>query len=196
MAKSRGIIIIGGLALLSLGGIWAYTRWRGNEADKAYSVTTENQIVRPNNPPASRLTADEATELLAETNDEQSQYDMYKEYNANNMIFADMEAPFNQGTESLYSFVERFGVDEEFQRERTALLDGASTLEYGLLTLSISDPDSTNFFAAWHELSPNEASFCKGFLGSEMIEEYIFSRHDSQSPWQLIDYFRADDTIY
>ena len=40
---------------------------------------------------------------------------------------------------------------------------------------------------------PNEAAFCTGYLGSEVLEEYLFGRKDSQSPWMLIDYFRAAD---
>ena len=112
------------------------------------------------------------------------------------MIFEDAEAPFNQGSEPLSQFIDRFREDAVFQRARTSLGEGSSTPDFGKLQIAIAPPDSTYFFAAWRELAPNEAAFCKGYLGSEMIEEYLFGRKDSQSPWMLIDYFRADDAIF
>ena len=108
----------------------------------------------------------------------------------------DAEAPFNQGSEPLSQFIDRFREDAVFQRARTSLGEGSSTPDFGKLQIAIAPPDSTYFFAAWRELAPNEAAFCKGYLGSEMIEEYLFGRKDSQSPWMLIDYFRADDAIF
>ncbi len=93
------------------------------------------------------------------------------------------------------NYFSRFREDAVFQRARTSLGEGSSTPDFGKLQIAIAPPDSTYFFAAWRELAPNEAAFCKGYLGSEMIEEYLFGRKDSQSPWMLIDYFRADDAI-
>lgn len=195
MAKSRGLFIVGGLALLTLGGCWAYSRWKSEES-KSASMSPENQVERPSEAAGSQLTADEAIELLPEVAVDQSLSDLYKEFQSNNMAFGDMGAPYNQGKEALCQFVSRFAQDEAMQRDRTTLMEGASTLEYGELCLSVSEPDSTNFFAAWRELTPDKASFCKGFLGSEMIEEYVFSRKDSLSAWYLVDYFKADDIIY
>ena len=196
MWKHRGLLISGGVALLALGGVWLYTKYRdGGGSDKEITTTTE-RVVRPVDSLSSSLSVDEAEELIAEANNEVPVYDLYKDYYTNNMIFEDAEAPFNQGSEPLSQFIDRFREDAAFQRARTSLGEGSSTPDFGKLQIAIAPPDSTYFFAAWRELAPNEAAFCKGYLGSEMIEEYLFGRKDSQSPWMLIDYFRADDAIF
>ena len=196
MSKHRGLLISGGVALLALGGVWLYTKYRdGGGSDKEITTTTE-RVVRPVDSLSSSLSVDEAEELIAEANNEVPVYDLYKDYYTNNMIFEDVEAPFNQGSEPLSQFIDRFREDATFQRARTSLGEGSSTPDFGKLQIAIAPPDSTYFFAAWRELAPNEAAFCKGYLGSEMIEEYLFGRKDSQSPWMLIDYFRADDAIF
>nr|WP_311478693.1 hypothetical protein [uncultured Porphyromonas sp.] len=196
MWKHRGLLISGGVALLALGGVWLYTKYRDRSAsDKEVAATTE-RVVRPVDSLSSSLSVDEAEELIAEANNEVPVYDLYKDYYTNNMIFEDVEAPFNQGSEPLSQFIDRFREDATFQRARTSLGEGSSTPDFGKLQIAIAPPDSTYFFAAWRELAPNEAAFCKGYLGSEMIEEYLFGRKDSQSPWMLIDYFRADDAIF
>ncbi len=196
MSKHRGLLISGGVALLALGGVWLYTKYRDRGAsDKEVTATTE-RVVRPVDSLSSSLSVDEAEELIAEANNEVPVYDLYKDYYTNNMIFEDAEAPFNQGSEPLSQFIDRFREDAAFQRDRTSLGEGSSTPDFGKLQIAIAPPDSTYFFAAWRELAPNEAAFCKGYLGSEMIEEYLFGRKDSQSPWMLIDYFRADDAIF
>ena len=196
MWKHRGLLISGGVALLALGGVWLYTKYRdGGGSDKEITTTTE-RVVRPVDSLSSSLSVDEAEELIAEANNEVPVYDLYKDYYTNNMIFEDAEAPFNQGSEPLSQFIDRFREDATFQRARTSLGEGSSTPDFGKLQIAIAPPDSTYFFAAWRELAPNEAAFCKGYLGSEMIEEYLFGRKDSQSPWMLIDYFRADDAIF
>lgn len=196
MSKHRGLLISGGVALLALGGVWLYTKYGDRGAsDKEITATTE-QVVRPVDSLSSSLSVDEAEELIAEANNEVPVYDLYKDYYTNNMIFEDAEAPFNQGSEPLSQFIDRFREDATFQRARTSLGEGSSTPDFGKLQIAIAPPDSTYFFAAWRELAPNEAAFCKGYLGSEMIEEYLFGRKDSQSPWMLIDYFRADDAIF
>ena len=196
MSKHRGLLISGGVALLALGGVWLYTKYGDRGAsDKEVTATTE-RVVRPVDSLSSSLSVDEAEELIAEANNEVPVYDLYKDYYTNNMIFEDVEAPFNQGSEPLSQFIDRFREDATFQRARTSLGEGSSTPDFGKLQIAIAPPDSTYFFAAWRELAPNEAAFCKGYLGSEMIEEYLFGRKDSQSPWMLIDYFRADDAIF
>ena len=196
MSKHRGLLISGGVALLALGGVWLYTKYGDRGAsDKEVTATTE-RVVRPVDSLSSSLSVDEAEELIAEANNEVPVYDLYKDYYTNNMIFEDVEAPFNQGSEPLSQFIDRFREDAAFQRDRTSLGEGSSTPDFGKLQIAIAPPDSTYFFAAWRELAPNEAAFCKGYLGSEMIEEYLFGRKDSQSPWMLIDYFRADDAIF
>lgn len=195
MSKHRGLLISGGVALIALGGVWLYTKYRDGGSDKEIVATTD-QVVRPVDSLPTRLSVDEAEELIAIANDEVPLYDLYKDYYTNNMIFEDAEAPFNQGSEPLSQFIARFREDTAFQRARTSLDEASSTPDFGKLQIAIAPPDSTYFFAAWRELAPNEAAFCKGYLGSEMIEEYLFGRKDSQSHWMLIDYFRADDAIF
>lgn len=196
MSKHRGLLISGGVALLALGGVWLYTKYGDRGANDKEVVATTERVVRPVDSLSSSLSVDEAEELIAEANNEVPVYDLYKDYYTNNMIFEDVEAPFNQGSEPLSQFIDRFREDATFQRARTSLGEGSSTPDFGKLQIAIAPPDSTYFFAAWRELAPNEAAFCKGYLGSEMIEEYLFGRKDSQSPWMLIDYFRADDAIF
>ena len=196
MSKHRGLLISGGVALLALGGVWLYTKYGDRGASDKEITTTMERVVRPVDSLSSSLSVDEAEELIAEANNEVPVYDLYKDYYTNNMIFEDVEAPFNQGSEPLSQFIDRFREDATFQRARTSLGEGSSTPDFGKLQIAIAPPDSTYFFAAWRELAPNEAAFCKGYLGSEMIEEYLFGRKDSQSPWMLIDYFRADDAIF
>ena len=196
MSKHRGLLISGGVALLALGGVWLYTKYGDRGASDKEITTTMERVVRPVDSLSSSLSVDEAEELIAEANNEVPLYDLYKDYYTNNMIFEDAEAPFNQGSEPLSQFIDRFREDATFQRARTSLGEGSSTPDFGKLQIAIAPPDSTYFFAAWRELAPNEAAFCKGYLGSEMIEEYLFGRKDSQSPWMLIDYSRADDAIF
>ncbi|CCY11714.1 unknown [Porphyromonas sp. CAG:1061] len=196
MWKHRGLLISGGVALLALGGVWLYTKYGDRGANDKEVVAATERVVRPVDSLSSSLSVDEAEELIAEANNEVPVYDLYKDYYTNNMIFEDAEAPFNQGSEPLSQFIGRFREDAVFQRARTSLGEGSSTPDFGKLQIAIAPPDSTYFFAAWRELAPNEAAFCKGYLGSEMIEEYLFGRKDSQSPWMLIDYFRADDAIF
>ncbi|PWL97484.1 hypothetical protein [Porphyromonas somerae] len=196
MWKHRGLLISGGVALLALGGVWLYTKYGDRGANDKEVVAATERVVRPVDSLSSSLSVDEAEELIAEANNEVPVYDLYKDYYTNNMIFEDAEAPFNQGSEPLSQFIDRFREDAVFQRARTSLGEGSSTPDFGKLQIAIAPPDSTYFFAAWRELAPNEAAFCKGYLGSEMIEEYLFGRKDSQSPWMLIDYFRADDAIF
>ena len=196
MWKHRGLLISGGVALLALGGVWLYTKYGDRGANDKEVVAATERVVRPVDSLSSSLSVDEAEELIAEANNEVPVYDLYNDYYTNNMIFEDAEAPFNQGSEPLSQFIDRFREDAVFQRARTSLGEGSSTPDFGKLQIAIAPPDSTYFFAAWRELAPNEAAFCKGYLGSEMIEEYLFGRKDSQSPWMLIDYFRADDAIF
>ena len=196
MWKHRGLLISGGVALLALGGVWLYTKYGDRGANDKEVVAATERVVRPVDSLSSSLSVDEAEELIAEANNEVPVYDLYKDYYTNNMIFEDAEAPFNQGSEPLSQFIDRFREDAVFQSARTSLGEGSSTPDFGKLQIAIAPPDSTYFFAAWRELAPNEAAFCKGYLGSEMIEEYLFGRKDSQSPWMLIDYFRADDAIF
>lgn len=197
MSKKRGLIISGGVVLVVLGGLWLYSKYweRGLRAEEG-DLAVVNQVVRPADTLSPALSVDQAEELVADADGEVPVYDLYKEYDTNNMIYGDREAPFNQGAEGLKQFIDRFEGDAAFQRSRTSLGDGASEPVFGQLQLTIAPPDSSYFFAAWRELMPNEASFCKGFLGSEMIEEYVFQRKDSQSHWMLTDYFRADDGIF
>lgn len=196
MWKDRGLLISGGVALLALGGVWLYTKYRdGGGSDKEVTATT-GQVVRPVDTLSTSLSVDEAEELIAAAGDEVPLYDLYRDYDTNNRILEDAEAPFNRGSEPLSQFIARFREDAAFQRARTSLGEGSSTPDFGKLQMAIAPPDSTYFFAAWRELSENEAAFCKGYLGSEMIEEYLFGRKDSQSPWMLLDYFCAEEAIF
>lgn len=190
MNKQKGLLIGGSVIIVIAGGIMAYsafTRGRG----KNETATASAQIFRPESQPATDISVDEATALMAEATGENPLYDLYRFYNDNNMVFLDKEAPCNKGTEALQAFVEQFSRDSQFQANRTKISEGGMRPDFSSLSLVIAEPDSTNFFGAWSNIAPNEASFCHGWLGSEMLEEYTFTRKDSASHWVLTDYFSA-----
>lgn len=197
MWKDRGLLLLGVLGFLGLGVFLLYRHYVvGGERVAGVSAPREGALGREDSLSAP-LTVEEAeAELVASSGDEVSLYDLYRDYDTNNRILENAEAPFNRGSEPLSQFIARFREDAAFQRARTSLGEGSSTPDFGKLQMAIAPPDSTYFFAAWRELSENEAAFCKGYLGSEMIEEYLFGRKDSQSPWMLLDYFCAEEAIF
>lgn len=195
MKKQNGLLIGGAIVIALVGGYIAYNafaRGRSKEEEDAGNNII-SQINRPETLPNTEITAEDATALMAEATGENPLYDLYRCYYDNNMIFLDTEAPCNKGDEALRVFVERFSNDSQFQVERTQIMEGGMNPDFSTISLSIYDPDSTNFFGAWKYISANEASFCHGWLGSEMLEEYTFTRTDSSSRWLLTDYFSAEE---
>lgn len=190
MNKQKGLLIVAGIVIAIVGGIVAYSAF-AKEKSEAEAESAYSQIHRPDNYPKTDLSVDEATALMAEATGSNPLYDLYRSYNDNNMVFLDQEAPCNKGAETLQAFIEQFSRDRQFQANRTQITEGGMKPDFNTLSLVISEPDSTNFFGAWSNIAANEASFCHGWLGSEMLEEFTFTRKDSSSHWLLTDYFSA-----
>ncbi len=190
MNKQKGFLIGGGIVIAVVGGIVAYNAFAKGKSKEESEEAHFSKVNRPENNPTD-LSVDEATALMAEATGNNPLYDLYRSYNDNNMVFLDQEAPCNKGTETLSSFIERFSSDSQFQIKRTQIAGGGMKPDFSTLSLAISDPDSTNFFGAWSSITANQASFCHGWLGSEMLEEFTFTRRDSLSHWLLTDYFSA-----
>lgn len=192
MNKQKGLLVGGIIVIAAIGAIAAYTtyaKWRSKGEEEA--ANTISKINRPDTRLEGELSVDEATALMAEATGKNPLYDLYRYYNDNNMVFLDGEAPCNKGAETLQSFIEQFSTDSQFRANRTQIISGGMTPDFSNLSLTIAEPDSTNFFGAWSNIAANEASFCHGWLGSEMLEEFTFTRKDSSSQWLLTDYFSA-----
>lgn len=163
----------------------------GQNSSKSESQDDQTTLrEQRNKAPSSKLSPEEANEIVAAGKGINPLYDMYEGYHTNNMLFLDPESPCNQGAESLQEFVSQFSSNVAFQRNRTRLSSEKTYLpKFGEISLTILEPDSVNYFAAWNEIGANEAAFCTGWLGSEMASEYVFTREDKDSPWYLVDYF-------
>lgn len=140
------------------------------------------------------LTLDEASQMVSNRSNSGAGItvaEMYRPYQEVNEFLLDEEAPHNQGVEPLVEFVKRFSEDLAFQKERTHLRANSQyDMDYGKGVLDVLPPDSTNFFASWSEIQNDEASFCNGWLGSEMNKELIFCR-SKDGLWYLVEYFSA-----
>lgn len=143
---------------------------------------------------AEELTLDEASQLVTARNNGESGTtveEMFHPYQEVNEFLFDEEAPHNQGVEPLVEFVKRFSEDLVFQKERTHLREHSQyAMDYSVGLLEVLPPDSTNFFASWSVIQNDEASFCNGWLGSEMNKELIFCR-SKDGHWYLVEYFSA-----
>lgn len=113
----------------------------------------------------------------------------FKPYQENNALFLDSEAPLgNQGSESLRAFMEKFATDLAFQESRIRRPDPTLAIpEIKADSFKIQEPDQNGFFASWHEIEADYASFCTGWPQFEMEQEFVFERLDD-GPWYLTDY--------
>lgn len=193
MTKNKGIWLgIGAVIIVAIAG-YAFLAFQNKE--KKVPENEGKETIQRQDPidDMGALTVEKATEIMAEEEGENILYDLFQPYDTNNLIYSDPEAPCNSGTEPLYSFVEKFMEDRSFQSKRVALPnDLPYGVTYGTLPLSIYTPDSTNFFASWAYIDTNTATFRLGYLGSEIVEQYTFSREDNKHPWLLVDYFSAE----
>lgn len=138
------------------------------------------------------LTVEEANELVGGDNSAfPTIEEMFEPFQEVNNQLLDPDAPHNIGGEPLNEFARKFSSDVSFQKVRTHLREGSPyNFEYKVGLLDISFPDSTNYFASWSLIENDQASFCEGWLGSEMNKEYIFCRN-SDGKWYLTEYFSA-----
>ncbi|MDN4753238.1 hypothetical protein QYZ87_01625 [Porphyromonadaceae bacterium W3.11] len=159
---------------------------------KSDSENEDKEYVEESGESEDELTVEEANELVRQqVSTSPSLEEMFEPYRLTNLALVDPTAPHNTTGESLMSFVEQFSSDINFQKSRTQLdSDTPYTPDYEVGLLEIQLPDSSNFFASWSEIDEDEASFCNGWLGSEMNKEYVFHRKDD-GKWYLIEYFSA-----
>ena len=139
------------------------------------------------------LTVEEAEALMADPMESTSAAiaEMYAEYAEMNSLLKDTTALWNSYGEPLELFAEHFSRDVHFQKRRTQLVEGSLYAPvYYEGALDILPPDSTFFFAAWSDVEGDRATFCVGWLGSEMDKNYTFTRK-SDGKWYLTEYFFA-----
>lgn len=192
MSKRKGLLIVGSIVVVVVGGVIAYNSLATSDDTKEDEEhSNPSQIKRPIPVEDPEITVEEATAIIADETGDSQLADLYRTYNDNNIIFLAEDAPCNRGLEALKDFIDRFESDLSFQKERTNIMEGGNHPKYGAVTLSITPPDSINFFGAWNNVTANEAFFCHGWLGSEMLEEFTFTRQDENSEWHLTDYFSA-----
>lgn len=148
----------------------------------------EKRIERPVQP---QLSLEEAEQLVGTPSggaEDDCWAEAFASYAENNKLFAEEGAPWNGGKEALNLFVKRFEREEPFRRERIELSDPlAEVPEVEVGEFDILLPDSTGFFASWYEVAAERASFCSGWLNSEMEQEYVFERK-ADGLWYLTDY--------
>lgn len=143
-----------------------------------------------------RMSISEVEALINKQNAEDGA-DFYEDettlfYQKNNELALDRNKPWNGGSEPLYTFVEKFRADAKYRKERLALEEGFydPTLisDYAFV---ISETDSTGFFSAWSHVDTDSASFCTGWMNSEVLEEFAVTRKDSTQNWMLVNYYHA-----
>ncbi|MDO5016892.1 MAG: hypothetical protein Q4E10_00840 [Porphyromonas sp.] len=191
MKKIKSLWLYVGLVLIALTALLVYVNNKSDVgSDAAKSVV--DLPSEGSHEPTDNLSVEEANELMRRKTPDDTLNDLYQDYRVNNSIYMDESAVCNLGMEGLSDFVDRFKSDASFRQQRTKLVcDDGGRFDYADLNITVSDPDSTNFFSAWSAIAPNDAVFCRGFLGSEMVEEFTFQRADSLSGWFLVDYFNV-----
>ncbi len=195
MGKRQSAFIAGGVVILALAGYFAYTSYvrKVNISEPQ----EEQKIIRPTEMPMGELSVEAATEIMAESTGSNPLYDLFQPFDTNNKVFEDPESPCNIGTESLQAFIKLFDNDSLFQSKR---IDLPSDIPYGIVfhnvSLEIIPPDTVNYFASWGDIEDNLATFCRGYLGSELVEQFTFHRDDSRSAWYLVDYFNIENEEY
>lgn len=171
------------LLFVSLVGLWSCScsdEKSSTQSDGDTQVATSH---------SRQLTVEEAEALLqAKKGKGGNCLESFKPYQENNALFLDSDAPCNQGSESLRAFVEKFATDSAFQESRIRRPDPTLAIpEIKADSFKIQEPDQNGFFASWHEIEADYASFCTGWLNSEMEQEFVFERLDD-GPWYLTDY--------
>ena len=112
-------------------------------------------------------------------------------YRSNNSLLESVDAPCNQGTESLISFLVSFRKDAGVVRSRALLPSGVTPPRVVEDPFRIISPDSTGYFASWIVVERDTASFCTGYIDSDILEQYTFARKSPDDKWFLIDYYNA-----
>lgn len=112
-------------------------------------------------------------------------------YQSNNSLLESIEAPCNQGTEPLTSFLVSFRKDAGVVRSRALLPSGVTLPHVVEDPFRIISPDSTGYFASWIIIERDTASFCTGYIDSDILEQYTFARKSPDDKWYLIDYYNA-----
>ncbi|OFR38946.1 hypothetical protein [Porphyromonas sp. HMSC065F10] len=112
-------------------------------------------------------------------------------YRANNSLLESIDAPCNQGAEPLTSFLASFRKDSGVVRARALLPSGITPPHVVEDPFRIISPDSTGYFASWITIKRDTASFCTGYIDSDILEQYTFARKSPDDKWYLIDYYNA-----
>ena len=112
-------------------------------------------------------------------------------YQSNNSLLESIDAPCNQGTEPLTSFLVSFRKDAGVVRSRALLPSGVTPPHVVEDPFRIISPDSTGYFASWIIIERDTASFCTGYIDSDILEQYTFARKSPDDKWYLIDYYNA-----
>lgn len=112
-------------------------------------------------------------------------------YRANNSLLESIDAPCNQGTEPLTSFLVSFRKDAGVVHSRALLPSGVTPPHVAEDSFRIISPDSTGYFASWIIIERDTASFCTGYIDSDILEQYTFARKSPDDKWYLIDYYNA-----
>lgn len=134
------------------------------------------------------LTTEQSLPPVAEPEEDPCTYATYK---SNNALLASTDAPCNQGTEPLSTFLVSFRRDAGVVRSRALLPSGVTPPHVVEDPFRIISPDSTGYFASWITVEQDTASFCTGYIDSDILEQYTFARKSPDDKWYLIDYYNA-----
>lgn len=132
-----------------------------------------------------------ATEQIAQPVEDVEEPCTYATYKSNNALLASTDAPCNQGTEPLSAFLVSFRRDAGVVRSRALLPSGVTPPQVVEDPFRIISPDSTGYFASWIIVEQDTASFCTGYIDSDILEQYTFARKSPDDKWYLIDYYNA-----
>lgn len=134
------------------------------------------------------MATEQSVPSATEVEEEPSTYATYK---SNNALLASTDAPCNQGAEPLSAFLVSFRRDAGVVRSRALLPSGVTPPHVVEDPFRIISPDSTGYFASWIIMEQDTASFCTGYIDSDILEQYTFARKSPDDKWYLIDYYNA-----
>lgn len=134
------------------------------------------------------MATEQSVPSATEVEEEPSTYATYK---SNNALLASTDAPCNQGTEPLSTFLVSFRRDAGVVHSRALLPSGVTPPHVAEDPFRIISPDSTGYFASWIIMEQDTASFCTGYIDSDILEQYTFARKSPDDKWYLIDYYNA-----
>lgn len=132
-----------------------------------------------------------ASEQSAQPVEEEEEPCTFAMYLANNSLLESTDAPCNQGAEPLSTFLVSFRRDAGVVRSRALLPSGVTPPRVVEDPFRIISPDSTGYFASWIIMEQDTASFCTGYIDSDILEQYTFARKSPDDKWFLIDYYNA-----